>query len=68
MKNEIGFSKITYAKTYRTPDMKGCVLLVLKLRQELDGALLPVNSKLLSLRKKSIANFGGATYTSSSLN
>ena len=52
----------------RTLDMRGCMLLILELRQELDGVLLPVNSKLRLLEKNSIANFGGATYTSSSLN
>ena len=32
--------------------MRGFVLLILKLRQELDGVLLPVNSKLRLLENK----------------
>ena len=42
---------------YRTLDMRGCVLLIFKLRQELDGALLPVNSKLRLLEKKFNSKF-----------
>ena len=41
----------------RTLDIRGCVLLILKLRQELDGALLPVNSKLRLLEKKFNSKF-----------
>ena len=41
----------------RTLDMRGCVLLIFKLRQELDGALLPVNSKLRLLEKKFNSKF-----------
>ena len=41
--------------------MRGCVLLILKLRLELDGVLLPVNGKLRMLEKNAITNFGGPT-------
>ena len=55
---------------YRTIGMIGWMLLILKLRQKLDGFLLLVNSKLRLLEKNSIGNFSAsdATYASSSLN
>ena len=45
------------SKTNRTLDMRGCVLLIFKLRQKLDGAFFPVNSKLRLLEKKFNSKF-----------